>query len=106
MTLLSRDLLRELGIELTERDFSLLDEHFETTLSERVVHEVVAELNPEQAQQFIAMKNGTDDELMTWLRANVPQLSEIVTDEVDILLGELAEHSDAFSSSPPVPPSE
>ncbi|HEU0266852.1 MAG TPA: hypothetical protein VFQ70_04455 [Candidatus Saccharimonadaceae bacterium] len=98
MTLLDRTLLDELGIKLQENDYSLFDEHFETTLRNRVVTEIVAELKPDQARQLAAF-TGDDAQLLPWVRQNVPDFAQIVSDEVDILLGELAENSDAISSS-------
>lgn len=96
MPLLSRTILENLGIELSDEDFASLAEHFETTLDERVFNEVVLELTPEQAEQLAAMQQSSDEDVLGWLQANVPALSEIVADEVDILLGELAENSEAL----------
>lgn len=96
MSLLTKELLSDLGIELSEPDYESLSDHFDTTLQSRVIAEIVEELNPEQAQQLAAMQNASDEELLDWLRANVPSFSEIVSDEVDILLGELAESSEAL----------
>lgn len=94
MPLLSRTILQNLGIELSDEDFASLAEHFETTLDERVFNEVVLELTPEQAEQLAAMQQSSDEDVLGWLQANVPALPEIVADEVDILLGELAESSE------------
>lgn len=99
MALLTKTLLHELGIEMDEHNYALLEEHFETTLRNRVIAEIVEEISSEQAQQLAAMQAASDEELVQWLRANVPNFSEIVSDEVDILLGELAENSEAFNSS-------
>ena len=96
MPLLSRTILENLGIELSDEDFASLAEHFETTLDERVFNEVVLELTPEQAEQLAAMQQSSDEDVLGWLQANVPALPEIVADEVDILLGELAENSEAL----------
>lgn len=96
MPLLSRTILQNLGIELSDEDFASLAEHFETTLDERVFNEVVLELTPEQAEQLAAMQQSSDEDVLGWLQANVPALPEIVADEVDILLGELAESSETL----------
>lgn len=98
MALLTRELLQDIGIELNEQDLALLQEHFETTLRDRVIAEIVEELTPEQAQQLAAMQGTNDEQLLQWLQANVTDFSDIVSDEVDILLGELAENSEAFNS--------
>jgi predicted transcriptional regulator len=98
MALLNKQLLQDLGIQLNDQDYALLEEHFETTLHERVINEIAFGLEPEQAQQLAAMQQASDDELLQWLSANVPDLAEIVSDEVDILLGELAENSETISN--------
>ncbi len=97
MALLDKQLLQDLGIELDEQDYELLDEHFESTLQARVINEIVEELTPEQAEQLATLQGADDEQLLTWLTANVPTFKEIVSDEVDILLGELAENNEAFN---------
>lgn len=96
MPLLSRTILETLGINLSDEDYASLAEHFESTLDERVFDEIVLELSPEQAEQLATMRESSDEELLAWLRTNVPALPEIVADEVDILLGELAESSESL----------
>lgn len=98
MALLSKDLLNDFGIELSEQDYERLAEHFDTTLRTRVIDEIVEELTPEQAEQLATLQGASDERLLEWLTANVPGFKEIVSDEVDILLGELAENSEAFNS--------
>jgi hypothetical protein len=103
MALLDKALITELGIELSDQDYELLAEHFDTTLRTRVIAEIVAELTPEQAQQLSQLQSAPDEQLLEWLGKNVVNFKDIVSEEVDILLGELAENSDAFnknSSSP------
>lgn len=97
MSMLNKQLLQTLGIHLSDEDYALLSEHFESTLHERVINEVVLELSPEQAEQLASMQNSGDEEVASWLQTNVPNLGEIVSDEVDILLGELAEDSQSIS---------
>ena len=99
MSLLSPTLLENLGINLSEEHYQALAEHFETTLNERVINEIVLELSPEQAEQLATLQQAGDEEILTWLKANVPDVADIVADEVDILLGEIAENSEAISDS-------
>lgn len=99
MALLSPSLLEGLGIKLDEQSYALLAEHFETTLNERVINEIVLELTPEQANSLAALENASDAQVIEWLTSNVPDVAEIVADEVDILLGELADNSEAIAQS-------
>jgi tRNA A37 N6-isopentenylltransferase MiaA len=98
MALLSKQILADMGIELHEQDYDSLAEHFDTTLRQRVIEEIVEELDEHQAQQLADMQNASDEELLEWLHANVLDFREIVSDEVDILLGEIAENADAFNN--------
>lgn len=99
MALLSPTLLAELGINLSERDYALLAEHFETTLNERVINEIVLDLTPEQAQGLADLENASDEAILAWLKSNVSDIAEVVADEIDILLGEIAENSEAIGQS-------
>lgn len=96
MALLTPNLLTGLGINLSDQDYKLLADHFETTLNERVVNEIVLELSPEQAQELAGLEQANDEAVLAWLTSNVPDIAEIVADEVDILLGEIAENSEAI----------
>lgn len=99
MALLTPTLLANLGIELDEQDYQSLEQHIETTLNERVINEIVLDLTPAQAEELANLTNASDDEIQTWLQANVQNLNEIVSDEIDILLGELAENSEALANN-------
>lgn len=93
MPLLDKTFLTTLGIQLSDQEYELLSKHFETTLYNRVINEIVEELSPEQARELTRYQNSTEEELGGWLQKNIKDLPEIVSDEVDILLGELAENS-------------
>lgn len=97
MALLTPNLLTELGINLSDQDYSLLANHFETTLNERVINEIVLGLTTDQARGLADLENASDEEILTWLKGNVPDIADIVADEIDILLGEVADNSEAIS---------
>lgn len=96
MSLLDREFLSELNINLDEANYQALSAHFEETLYERVIREVVDEL-PEDKAAELAHLQTTDEGANQWLIANVPNLQEIVSDEIDILLGEIAENSEQIA---------
>ena len=98
MPIITPDLLATLGINLSEQEQTLLNEHASDTLNERVMDEIVQELTPEQAEQLAEMADNTPEEIYQWLMKNVPELGQIVSDEVDILLGEIAENSENIAS--------
>lgn len=64
-----------------------------------VTAEIVEELSPEQAQELAVMQNVSDEQSQTWLQASALDFGDIISDEIDILLGELAENSDTFNNS-------
>ena len=96
MPILTKTILDNIGIQLSDSDYASLAEHFETTLNERVVNEIALELTPEQAKELATLDHADDETVLQWLQTNVQDLSEIISDEVDILLGELTENSEAL----------
>ena len=61
------------------------------TLAERIGAEITDSLTDEEIDEMVGVQEvGDAAALQAWLIANVPELGEIVQDEVDILLGELA----------------
>jgi len=94
MKIITEEFLKEIGVNLSPEETALLSDHFETTLHERTFQEVVNTLNEEQANELTAMADRDDPAISDWLLANVPELPEIVQDEIDILLGELVEGRD------------
>lgn len=96
MPILTKAILDNIGIQLSDSDYASLAEHFETTLNERVVNEIALELTPEQAEELTTLDHADDATVLQWLQTNVQDLSEIISDEVDILLGELTENSEAL----------
>ena len=61
-----------------------------------MIAEIVEELTPEQAEELATLQGGDEATIQQWLTENVQDLADIVADEVDILLGEIAENSEAI----------
>ena len=96
MAVISEEFLSSIGVTLSPEEATLLSEHFETTLHERIFNEIVEELDQSQAEELLAMVERNDPAISEWLVANVPELSALIQDEVDILLGELVENKDSL----------
>ncbi len=64
MALLDKEILTDLGIELTDQDYESLAEHFDTTLRNRVITEIAEELSPEQTQQLTQLQGISDEQLL------------------------------------------
>lgn len=99
MPVLNRQFLEDLGIRLSDKDYTALAQHFDETLHERVIEEVVLELDPKKAEELASLKDADEATVQQWLLENVSDLEEIVSDEVDILLGEIAESSEKLNIS-------
>ena len=97
---ITEDTLEEFGIDLQNQDKESLLTHLNETLQERVGTEIAATLRDDQLETLLDMQEtASDEQVGTWLEQNVPELSQIVQDEIDILLGELAESSDAINEA-------
>lgn len=96
MAVLTQNFLQSLGIELDDSTLQAFNDHFETTLFERVVESILDELNDSQLTELSTLRDQSDEQLQSWLLENIPNLNEIIQDEVDILLGDLAEDSEKF----------
>lgn len=96
MAIITKDFLNQIGVNITDENIEKLSDYFETTLDKRVMDSIVSELSDEQLEELQQMKNNPNDQLMSWLGTNVPSLKDIIEEETDILLGELAEHSDGL----------
>lgn len=95
---LNRQFLSDIGVQLDEQTYQALAGHYEQTLNDRVLEEITLELDEQQLKQLEVLKDATPNELTAWLVANIPQLGDIIEDEVAILMGELAENSDQIAS--------
>lgn len=91
---LHKQFLTNLGVNLTDDELTVLAEHIESTLSERVIDEIVLLLDDDQAAELASLKGADNSIVESWLDQNVTDLKEIIEDEVDIMLSELAENAD------------
>ena len=99
-SIITKALLDEAGIDLTGQDIDALLAHLNQTLEERVGTEITESLDDAQLDELLAVQeNGSDEEVGAWLEKNVPELQEITQDEIDILLGELAENADSINQA-------
>ena len=67
MPVLSKTVLTNLGINLSDEAFASLSEHFEETLDTRVFDEIAYELSPEQAHELASMRDAGDSEIVQCL---------------------------------------
>ncbi len=78
------------GINLPDEQVAEFLQHANATLSERIGLEITESLTDEEVEEMVEVQQAGDDKaLQVWLIEHVPELAEIVQDEIDILLGEL-----------------
>lgn len=99
-SIITKDHLEAVGITPTsEQETEALLAHLNTTLEERIGAEITTGLDDVKLAELVAVQSEVDDaKLADWMRANVPELQEIVEDEIDILLGEIADNADSLTT--------
>lgn len=94
------EILEEFGINLDGKDVDALLTHLNDTLAERIGAEITDSLDDDKLTELLDLQKSASEETVSkWLEENVPELEEIVEDEKDILLGELAENADELSGN-------
>ncbi len=96
--LLNKRFLESIGIVLDDETYQALAEHYANTLDERVINEIIEELDETQLVELTNLKSEKPEALQQWLVVNVPQLNEIIEDEIAILLGDITESSDQITA--------
>lgn len=95
MITIDENTLLELGIDLGDKTPQFLKD-MEEQLNERIGAALLELLDDEEAKAFIALSEAGDDEAtQKWLIEHVPDYKDVVQDEVDILLGEIASSNEA-----------
>jgi hypothetical protein len=93
--IITAQVLTDRGINLppTEQEQFLAD--LNDTLSERVGTEITESLDDEKLQALLDLQESSDDEAVgAWMKDNVPEMNQIIQDEIDILIDELVTKDD------------
>lgn len=89
--------LAAMGISLPADTADQTLEEFNAELDERIGIAVAEMLDDEQLEQMTRLQKAGDDAALTqWLADALPDIAEIISDERDILLGEIADRADEF----------
>lgn len=96
--IITKDLLAGMGIKLEGAEMDALVEQSNATLQERIGAEITLSLDDEKLQELIKLQTSNPDAVEKWLTDNIPELTEIIEDERDILLGEIVENTDALNA--------
>ncbi len=99
-TMITLEALEQFGIETNRSDIDNFLTHLNDMLDERVGIEITESLDDTKLAELLKLQeSGDDNTIGDWLQANVPELEQIAQDEIDILLGEVAENSDDFNQA-------
>jgi hypothetical protein len=97
---ITKEMLTNAGITVAPNEEDALLDHLNETLEERVGLEITDSLDDQQLEALAALQEQDDPTaIQRWLTENVPELQDIVKDEIDILLGELAENADDINAN-------
>ena len=97
---ITKELLDDFGITLGDQDEASLLEHLNETLQERIGTEVAAMLDDDRLQELLDLQETADDATVgDWLAQNVPELPQIAQDEINILLGEVADNASTINET-------
>lgn len=92
--LITPQLIVSAGIELAPDELDSYVDELNDMLMERIGEAVAETLADDELKELTRLQETADDEsLNEWLNENVPELNEIIQDEIDILLGDIAEEN-------------
>jgi hypothetical protein len=92
---ITKDALLALGINLEDKDVDSLITHLNETVEERIGAEITEALDDAQLGELVKLQEtASDEEIGAWIAEHVPDYKEIVQDNIDIVIGELADGAD------------
>jgi hypothetical protein len=91
-TTFTSDIFAKLNLTLPASDQADFLQQLNNELQERIGLAIFDLLTDAEAEALIAIQEQGNDKAVTdWIQTNVPEYSEIVEDEYDILFGEIAD---------------
>lgn len=100
MITIDQNLLVSLGIELGDATPEFIT-HVGEQLNERIGAALIELLDDDEAKELTELsQSGSSEDVQKWLEANVEDYRDVIQDEFDILMGELAEGASNNSDSP------
>ena len=94
------ELLAEAGVDIPEDQVPSLLEELNEELEERIGEEITNALEDDQLEELVKLQeSASDEDVSAWLQTHVPELEQIIQDELDILLGEIAENAEEINKN-------
>lgn len=92
--------LRDFGLTVDDATVDALLQHLNDTIEERIGAEIVEALDDDELKEMLAIQDADDDDkLGEWIAAHVPDYEQIVQDNIDITVGELAESTNTINDA-------
>lgn len=91
--------LRSLGIDLPQPHMQALLDYIGERTGGLIGQEVVESLDDEQAIELARLQESAPQNVEQWLQQHVPDITQIVEDNVTIVLGEVVENLQAIVAS-------
>lgn len=97
---ITKDSLAALGITLNDHDSASLIAHLNDMVESRIGNEVAESLDEKQLEELVRLQvTATDEEVGAWIATHVPDYEQIIQDNIDIVIGELAENADGVNQA-------
>lgn len=96
--IITKEQLQSVGIDMPDEQMDALIQHAEDTLNDRIGEEIVDSLDDNELAELVALQdsNAPADQIEAWIVAHVSDYQAIIEDNVAIVLGEIAESTDAI----------
>lgn len=89
---ITQSTLTTLGIDLSDQDVDALLDDLNETLQERVGTEITQSLSEDQLKELVELQESASEaQIGEWLQKNIPDMQQIIQNEIDILIGEIVE---------------
>lgn len=89
---ITQSTLTTLGINLSDQDVDALLDDLNETLQERVGTEITQSLSEDQLKELVELQESASEaQIGEWLQKNIPDMQQIIQNEIDILIGEIVE---------------
>lgn len=97
MSVLTREFLESININMTDEMFDTFNAHFSESLYLQIVDNVLKQLTDSQMKEFMTLQYENNEIVWEWLNVKVPQLNDIIRDAVNALLSEIVQNSDQIN---------
>jgi hypothetical protein len=90
--IITQELLVAAGIQIDDEHLDAYLDDVNDLLTERIGEAITDSLDDEKFDELtVFQETASQEQLSAWVEKNVPELQDIIKDEIDILIGDLVE---------------